>query len=580
MNETVQEIRISPIPDNGNATPVVAEAIEKLKQLLPGESGRVVFEPGIYDFYPEGTTEREFYPSNNDGGVKRIVFPFFGLRNVIIDGGGSEFIFHGRISPAVIADCENIRFGNFILDYGTGSTGYAQGKILASDELSFELELDREEFPYRVEDGVVYFKREYDETSSRDTLPLLQEFDAKVTGPAYGQGCMFLATGKTDIDFSKMPVPVLDTVAREIRPGVLHFDNVAPDKKKHCFGVGNELILKYENRENPAVYVLNSKDVVVEDVTMYRALGMGVVAQTTENITVSRVKAVTRPGRRGLVGVGDDATHFVNCSGLVEIRDCVFEHMMDDAVNIHGIYARVAGFEGNRLTVELQHGQQQGVNVFFPGDVMEISRFGSMDPVASLKVVSSRIGENKKLVEVEFDTPVPEAVQAGDIVENPGRMPEVLITGCRMGHNRPRGILITTTKRAVIEENEFYNSQTGIHVGGDNTYWFESGRVTDLTVRNNRFVNCCYNGGDYVITIAPECRRDEDFRFHSGIVIENNVFESFWAGMVYAFSTDGLIVRNNRLIRTDAFAPRDEKDRTNLFENCPGAINEGNIFEF
>lgn len=571
----IQKIHIAAVA--GNATPVLREALAKLPA---GTGARVTFDgTATYAFYPEGTEEHEFWPSNNDGGIKHIVFPLIGKKNLEIDGCGATFLFHGRISPFVIADCENVTVRNCIIDYT--STGYCQGKVLRSDDLSFDLELDREEFPYRVtEDGVVYFRREYDETSSVDNVPLVQEYDAEVTGPAYNQGCMFLTTGKTKVDLAKLPVPTLRTAASEAGENILHFENTEPNVKKHRFGVGNILVIKYENRENPAFFLLDSRNITLENITMYRAIGMGVIAETTENVTLDGIRAMTKPGRTGLVAILDDATHFVNCSGKVTIRNCVFEHMMDDAVNIHGIYARVGEIRGDHLTAVLQHGQQKGVNVWKPGDTADLMRFGTLEPLAEMKVVSSEVSDDKTKVYLTFDRPVPDSVEAGDLIENSGRMPEVLITGCRMGHNRPRGILVTTTKRAVIENNVFYNSQTGVHVGGDCTYWFESGRVSDLVIRNNRFLDCCYNGGDYVITVYPEYDRRDGFYFHGNITVENNEFDSFWPGMVYANSVAHLTVRGNRWRRTDTFKPRSDARLTNLAEFCGEVTDEDNVYGY
>lgn len=569
---SVHEIRIHPVA--GNASGAVRDA---LACCIPGVPNRIVFDKATYEFYEEGTTAREFWPSNNDGGVKHIVFPLFDQKHLTIDGGGSTFLCHGRISPFVIFNCEDVTVQNLYLDYAT--TGYCQGKVLASDDLSFDLELNRAEFPYRVtEDGVVCFSREFDETSSVDNVPLVQEYDAEVTGPAYNQGCMFLTTGETRVDLSKLPVPTLRTVASEAGENILHFENTAPDIKRHRFGVGNILVIKYENRENPGVYILDSEKVTLSDITMYRAIGMGVIAQTSKDVTLCRISALTAPGRTGLVAILDDATHFVNCSGQVIIRDCVFEHMMDDAVNIHGIYARVGAVDGNRLTIVLQHGQQKGVNIWKPGDTVDLMRFGTLEPLASPKVIASEVSADKNEVYLTLEGEVPGTVHPGDLAENSQRMPEVLITGCRMGHNRPRGILITTTKRAVIEGNTFYNSQTGVHVGGDCTYWFESGRVGELIIRNNRFLNCCYNGGDYVITVYPEYDRRDGFYFHGDITVEDNEFESFWPGMVYANSVKNLVIRNNRWRRTDAFLPRSDAKLTNLTEFCGTVTEEGNTF--
>jgi hypothetical protein len=52
-----------------------------------------------------------------------------------------------------------------------------------------------------------------------------------------------------------------------------------------------------------------------------------------------------------------------------------------------------------------------------------------------------------------------------------------------------------------------------------------------------------------IISIYPEIPdlKNQKKYFHSGIVIENNVFETFDKPLLYAKSVDGLIFRNNIL---------------------------------
>jgi len=37
--------------------------------------------------------------TKDDSSLKRMAFPFFGFEDLILDGDGSTFMFHGRMSP-------------------------------------------------------------------------------------------------------------------------------------------------------------------------------------------------------------------------------------------------------------------------------------------------------------------------------------------------------------------------------------------------------------------------------------------------------------------------------------------------
>lgn len=108
----MNEIMIGPI--NGNATQSIVSALTMIKE---NEETLIRFEKGSYRFLKDGTLEDYFYPSNNTSGRKNVVFPILNIKNLTIDGGGSEFVFCDRIFPFVIQNCENITLKNFSIDF-------------------------------------------------------------------------------------------------------------------------------------------------------------------------------------------------------------------------------------------------------------------------------------------------------------------------------------------------------------------------------------------------------------------------------------------------------------------------------
>ena len=58
----------------------------------------ITFDKCVYDFYPEMALEEMLCVSNHDMyGLHRIAFLIKDMKNFTIDGGNSEFIFHGSI---------------------------------------------------------------------------------------------------------------------------------------------------------------------------------------------------------------------------------------------------------------------------------------------------------------------------------------------------------------------------------------------------------------------------------------------------------------------------------------------------
>ena len=95
-----------------NATPALVKALREVP-----EGGCVTLEKGVYHFYREGAWEQYLAPTNNHNGVKAIALPFFGKKNVTLEGNGAELLFHDRLFPAVDSGSDGITLRKFSVDY-------------------------------------------------------------------------------------------------------------------------------------------------------------------------------------------------------------------------------------------------------------------------------------------------------------------------------------------------------------------------------------------------------------------------------------------------------------------------------
>jgi hypothetical protein len=169
-------------------------------------------------------------------------------------------------------------------------------------------------------------------------------------------------------------------------------------------------------------------------------------------------------------------------------------------------------------------------------------------------------------------TSVPKGFKVGDVIENVTWTPSVIIRNNYFSGTNTRGVLLTTRKKAIIENNIFF--RTGMHailIANDASSWYESGPVRDVTIRGNRFVDCAYNQvpDNYIINIWPENhKRIPGYYVHENITIENNTFETFDTPILRAKSTSGLIFRNNKIIQTDTFKDKGRGKPSFSFTQC------------
>ena len=133
-------------------------------------------------------------------------------------------------------------------------------------------------------------------------------------------------------------------------------------------------------------------------------------------------------------------------------------------------------------------------------------------------------------------------VNVGDVAENRTANPKVLISGCRTGNNRPRGFLVSTPKRVMISDCEFYNSECGIGMFADADFWFESGAFNNVTVRNCSFY-CNYGGGDAAIIAKPSFKKGKEY-FNGKLKVENCSFVCDYGVAVSAYNTDSVVSCN------------------------------------
>jgi len=257
---------------------------------------------------------------------------------------------------------------------------------------------------------------------------------------------------------------------------------------------------------------------------------------------------------------------------------------MDDPINVHGTSVRIIGRPApGRLLCKFMHEQSTGMTWGMPGDRIGFIENSTMRTMGQ-SVCSGYEAKDRDTFEVTFEKPVPADIEAGDALENLTWAPELTIRGCHFASNRARGVLISTPGRVLIEDNRFESSGLAILIAGDANYWYESGAVTDVTIRRNVFEDPCltsmYQFCEGIISIYPEIPKpDPAYPFHRNIRIEDNEFHPFDYPVLFAKSVDGLAFSSNRLIRSLLFAPFHARKATVTLEACRSVRIEGNRFE-
>lgn len=539
------------VPNTGkDMTAEIAKAIETIKAERGGKPAVLFFAAGEYDFYPDSANVREYYISNHDqDNPKRVAVALEGVKNLTLRGEScgrrADFYMNGRMLPISMVDCENCKLQ--FVDVDTRSPQITQVEVLEND----------------VENGVITYR----------IAPYVKYRIDNGRLVVYGSNWEFVPCWGIAFDghtrhivYTTSDIGVGTSNVEEVEPYLIR----APWRDARLVK-GTVIAMRSYARPTPGIFVSGCRNTTISHSTVHYAEGMGLLAQVSENITLDYFEVSTRDDSRYFTTQAD-ATHFSGCKGLISSCNGLYEGMMDDAINVHGTYLRVVQrLDDNTLVGRYMHGQAYGFYWGGAGDSVQFVRSDVMEITEGNRVVEI-LPYDKELIagckefKIKFEKPLPGDIADGRYgIENLEWTPEVVFNGNTIRNNRARGALFSTPKRTVAENNLFdHTSGTAILLCGDCNGWFETGACRDVVIRNNRFVNALtsmFQFTNAVISIYPEIPNlDAQTKyFHGGngkgVVIEDNVFETFDAPIVYAKSLDGLVFRNNKVVQNEDFKP-------------------------
>ncbi|MHC4740940.1 MAG: alpha-1,3-galactosidase-related protein [Planctomycetota bacterium] len=543
-----------------NAVAGVQKALQACRKV---ENAVLVFPKGRYDFWPQHAEERVYYESNSyDNNPKICAILIENFKGLTIDCSDSEFVFHGIIQPFTVEGSERVTIRNATIDWDIPLT--AQGEVVETGEDYIDLKIDAFESPYIIEDGKIVFVGEG--WKSRWWGSIEFEAGTHLIPRGGGDGCM---RGNRNYR------------AEELKRGLVRLHNATGRKPAR----GNFLVMRHSSRDHAGIFLLHSKDLVLENIDMFHCGGLGVLAQFCENVRLDRCHVRPSPAKGRYLSGHDDGAQISNCRGMIRIENCEYAGLMDDPINIHGTSVRIIRkIAKDRLLCRFMHSMSVGMEWGREGDKIAFIENESMHTFAHGTVRAFKL-LNTTDFELTLDSPLPEGLEEGDALENLTWSPDVVIRNCRFGSCRARGLLVTTPGKVVIENNVFESSGSAILISGDANGWYESGAVRDVLIRGNTFNAPCmtnmYQFCEGIISIFPIIPAPDKAPkpFHRNIRIEGNVFHAFDYPLLYAKSVDGLTFSENRIVRSTRYQPHHRRRHMLNLEYCRGAKVVANRLE-
>ena len=472
-------------------TRAVLDAVAKA---APGDTVRLA--EGEYHFYAASARRMDIYISNHDQDLpRRVQLPLCGTHGLKIEGlgKGARFVFHGESTGILVMDSEHVALANITLDWAESPIGEA--KIAGFGENG----APKLEWTVRAFDG---------EGNAR------MLWDAKTHAIKPGTGDVFSMSQAVTGDF---------------------------------------ISFRTWSRPSPAICLYRANRVLLKNVSVHSAHGMGLLAQRSADIAWHGGGVFPRKGC--ICSTKADATHFSNCRGIIYVSGALFSGMMDDAINVHSTCLRIVGkLPEGRIRCRYMHPQAIGFEVFKPGERLRFIRARTLEngPVSIVKSVEREDAENVVLTLDGTGAKVLAGYSEGDAVENADWQPSVVFTGNAVKNNRARAALFTTPGKVVVTDNTFdHVSGSAILFAGDAANWYESGACEDVLIARNVFKDCLtsqYQFCTAVIAVAPTVQdlAAQKTAYHRNIRVTDNTFSCPGAKLYDGVSVEGLVWEGNR----------------------------------
>lgn len=485
---------------------------------------KLVFPKGTYNIKADYAPERWLSISNHGKGLKRIAFLLEGFRNFIIDLSGSTIVLEDVMIAFALIGCENVHIKNFTLKSLKPLT--ASGVITDVTDNGFSFKLTGGS-PVRIENGRLISG---EANGYSDRLCWINEWrkeDGRISEK-------YSDTGLTNYKY-------VQTAENEFQAERVVETAVIPT-------LGNSISIQHSTRYVCGILVDGSVNTKISNYTIYSGIGMGVLAQNSDTVTIDTMKVLI--GEGSCFSINADATHFVHCKGLIHITNSYFEGQLDDALNVHGIYLRIVEKHENSLILKFMHPEATGIDCVKEGSVMETCDSLSLIP-KKCYTVSGVKKLNSEYIEVFFRDDISD-VEIGDDMTEVSYVCDVLFDKNTVTNNRARGMLIAATGKTVITENIFDTPGAAIKFESDGAYWFESGGTKDVIISKNEFTNCLYVNGAWgsrgIIDVMKRSKTEEGKYFHKRIEISDNVFKDCTKPLASINNTELLVVKNNKTV--------------------------------
>lgn len=505
--------------ESKNLSQKICEVFEEISSkgidTLEWDIDNLIFDKDFIreQMYISNTASEKELPNS----MRNIAIKMKNLSNLTIDGMGNTILFNNRCVQLALLQSSNVTFKNFTFDYINPTV--AEFTVVDKGFGYIGVKINQDTL-YKINCGRLYF------LADDKSMCVVQKCDNN--GITYRVAALSYR-GHNTFNAKK---------CKQLENGNLRISTFSK-----AFEIGCTYQCAWVRRDGAGFFMDECKNIVIDNCRFKFMHGMGVLCQRTEDITITNTDFLPNKEHGRTTVSFADVMHFVNCKGVINVKNVKADGTRDDVINNHGIHFKIVSVENNIINLKYCHPQTYGFNCFYQGDEIDFINQKTLLPVASAKVKSSKM-LNPRIIQVELcDNVDSSVVQAGIMVENTTWTASLIVDNLEVFNDPTRGILVTTRKPVVIKNSKFNKCYMScIHISDDARSWYESGFCTDVLIENNIFNKCL----DYAISIYPENIGDK--AVHKNISILNNEFISENGKIMLVKCAENVEYINNKTI--------------------------------
>ncbi len=500
-----------------------SRAFIKAIATLPQAHGHLSIPPGVYRFQESSEA----------------LFKFKDYSDLQIDGNGAVLLFEGNTCPFEMRHCMKVVVRNLTIDWQRPP--FSQGEVTEAGPRWMRVNIDKQ-FPITGEEPI-YAIGEYDRSLGLMSVNGLD---------LYGQVRSVRLLG-----------------AQDIRIDLNHPVSVH---------VGSTMVIRYRLYSNLFNFV-RCEDVTIEDVTLFSAPGMGILAERGKDFRFRHLRVQPTTGSNRLLSLNADAIHLTDCQGNIEIMDCSFQGMGDDAINICSTFRRITRDVGDNTWVIEGRGADSVATWQLPEKGASIDLYDS-EPLASLgsaQVIDSYMSNGKAILKIETPLPAKETML---ICDSQART-STIIANCAFRGNRARAIV--AHNNVTVSKCSFYGQSLAAILLSPDTKWMEGPTVSNVEISENSFDynyygQCGLRRGAITVDTAhdPDSWPSPARRVNHDVNIIGNQFSRSRGAAIFTNATTQLSILRNTFDSSSLLQREDGPRKAVVLVNTDSPLFAGN----